>query len=201
MSTTTTNAPYLTEETAQKLVERITALKESDRGRYAALKRNAGNPLEESRGCFWFYEFVPPWIQQEDRLLETAFLVATLIPINRYSSSDSMPKALKRIRPGNEQGRDAMDRRFGILLDADFVPGKDNELAFRLRQIVKLLASKQVGINWASLMKDLSEWNFPNKRVQKKWARDYFSSEKSEDNADAYNSESSNLTNNTTEEQ
>lgn len=200
MSNTTT-ANFITEETAKKLVERIRALKESDRGRFAALKRNTGNSLAESRGCFWFYEFVPPWIEENNRLLETTFLVATLIPHNRYTAEDSLPKALKRIRPNSDQGKASMDRRFGILLDAGYTPGQDSELVFRLGQIIQLLESKRVGVNWSQLLVDLTNWNNPDKFIQKRWARAYFSAENLGEIPDTTNSDSSNTNHQSQEEQ
>jgi CRISPR type I-E-associated protein CasB/Cse2 len=78
-------------------------------------------------------------------------------------------------------------RRFHILLDSKFDRICDplnesaarqdggGELAFRLRQMVKVLASKEIGVDWAQLLVDLPQWSHPEKRIQKAWARSFFS--------------------------
>ena len=56
-----------------------------------------------------------------------------------------------------------------VLLDAPL-----DDLPFRLRQVVALAASADIGINWRSLLGDLLWWDHPARRVQRRWARSYF---------------------------
>lgn len=60
-----------------------------------------------------------------------------------------------------------------ILLDAELDAG-GGELAFRLRQTVKLLTSNEILINWPLLLVDLLEWDRFDKGVQKRWARSFY---------------------------
>ena len=98
----------------------------------------------------------------------------TLNELARRMSSERGDEALRRFR------------RFHILLDAEFDTIRDplnddapwqnggGEMAYRMRQMVRLLASKRLGPNWPELLVDLCDWSRADKRIQKKWARSYF---------------------------
>jgi hypothetical protein len=66
-----------------------------------------------------------------------------------------------------------------ILLDSEFdlidgyQPG-GGEMAYRLRQCIRLADSKEVGVDWTKLIKDLIFWTHPGKNVKKRWANSYF---------------------------
>jgi CRISPR type I-E-associated protein CasB/Cse2 len=47
--------------------------------------------------------------------------------------------------------------------------------------MVRYAAGKGVGVNWPTLLTDLKFWNQPEKRVQKRWARSFFSIERPDD--------------------
>ena len=66
-------------------------------------------------------------------------------------------------------GREGIDRRMAVLLDAPL-----EDLGFRLRQLVTLAASSDIGVNWRTLLGDLLWWDHPARRVQRRWARSYF---------------------------
>jgi CRISPR system Cascade subunit CasB len=174
---------------ALEFVKELQILRETDRGRMAELRRNAGETLP-GRSTSWFYRYLYP--AQRQRNAEIYFLVATLFDLNRkHAVPGDLGKALQvlaqKMRPSDkpEEARKRF-RRFHVLLDSEFDTSYDplnekmpwqeggGEVAFRLRQMVKLLASKEVGVDWAELLVDLCEWSQPNKRVQKKWARSFF---------------------------
>jgi CRISPR system Cascade subunit CasB len=56
------------------------------------------------------------------------------------------------------------------LLDADA-----DELPWRLRQITAVLDAAAVVIDWSSLLSDLWRWNHPDRYVQVRWARHFWS--------------------------
>jgi len=160
---------------AYRFVERVTALA---RGERAMLKRNAGNTLAEARGCSWFYRLRPGWDE------EVHFLIATLVctarePKRGLGRAVGFGRAMAELAA--KSNREGMNRRFGVLLDSQF--GNESgqaaggELAFRLRQLVKLADANEIAVPWVSLLEDLLQWGRPDKRVQKKWARDYFQHE------------------------
>lgn len=136
-----------------------------DRAGRAVLSRHAGKTLSESRQAFpAFYKLAPPKGPAEER----AFLVATLFCLARGHKGPRLPAALRGL--AGEFSEEALERRFVHLLDCS----EPNELSFRLRQVVKLLASKGKGLDWAALLGDLNQWNHPDKYIQKQWARDFF---------------------------
>jgi CRISPR type I-E-associated protein CasB/Cse2 len=47
--------------------------------------------------------------------------------------------------------------------------------------MVRYAAAKGVGADWDTLLIDLKFWNRPEKRVQKRWARSFFATERPDD--------------------
>ena len=65
--------------------------------------------------------------------------------------------------------RISLDRRFAALIEAD-----PEQLPFRLRQLVRLLYSQQLTLDWNRLLRDLFAWNASNQRIQRRWMREYY---------------------------
>ncbi|QTL37747.1 type I-E CRISPR-associated protein Cse1/CasA [Pseudoalteromonas viridis] len=82
--------------------------------------------------------------------------------------------------------RPGMSFRFECLLEA-----KGEQLKQTLRQMVQILKSKDIAIDYRTLMEDLYHWDSDDKRIQLKWARDYWAkpiqSDESTNSADATN--------------
>ncbi len=62
------------------------------------------------------------------------------------------------------------DTRFRAILTAD----KGDALAFRLRQAVRLLKSREESVDFSVLLGDLYNWDKPDRWVQRKWAEGYY---------------------------
>lgn len=154
-------------------VEKVMNLKEN-KGRWADLKRNAGNTLAEARKVSWFYGLLDNDGYKHPNIY---FLVATLITLNPKTINGNFGKTMRILTniPGTNPG--AIEKRFTVLLDADFESHAGGELAFRLRQLVKLTASKEVGVDWSQLLSDLLQWRYENKPVQQRWAKEFFAPE------------------------
>jgi CRISPR system Cascade subunit CasB len=176
-----------TRKAPEEVVEFVERLATLERGQLATLKRNAGNTLGESRNAMGlFYRILPPQVSS-GRNEEVYFLVATLYGLDAGGFSGDFGASMRAVNlarkdPLAQPGAGAVsgiDRRMSVLLDSEFdrVDGKPGggELAYRLRQCVKLAASAEVGIHWALLLDDLTRWQYPEKRVQKRWARSYYS--------------------------
>lgn len=150
-------------------------LRHLSRGERAILRRNAGRTIAEARNAAGlFYRILPPVHKAQE---EIYFLVATLYGYNDRSHRGDLGATLRDVKAA--AGSESIDRRMAILLDAAFDRGADGcpgggELSYRVWQAVKLAASRQVGVNWELLLKDLLAWSYPEKRVQKRWARSYF---------------------------
>jgi CRISPR system Cascade subunit CasB len=143
---------------------RLAALRPGERARF---KRNAGKSLAESQqGTMGlFYRTLPSDVARYQE--ETYFLTATLYPLADDGGKGSFGHALRRARQSDNTA--GLDRRIEILLDAD-----ESQLPFRLRQALRYLAAKQVRVNWSGLLTDLLNWQNPQRFVQERWARDYF---------------------------
>lgn len=82
-------------------------------------------------------------------------------------NSGNLGHALRQVR--QTHNAHGLDRRVEILLDAD-----ERELPHRLRLVIRILASRQVGVNGLQLLTDLLYWSHPERFVQRQWARAYF---------------------------
>lgn len=165
------------DENIRMFIDRLETLSSGDR---AVLKRNAGNPLAETRGGAMavFYRALPFGIRSNEE--ELWFIVATLRFLNRYkieAIEDGYVKdfgwTLSKLNKAYDS--DSLDIRVRGLLDCRLNEG-DGVLAHRLRQMVKLANSKSIPVDWECLLKELLSWEHPERWVQKKWARSYFNS-------------------------
>ena len=152
---------------------------ETQKGRLAVLRRNAGEPLTEARGVTWMYDLLNRFGGVYGD--ETLFLTATLIALDRpflkkeRSFTGSLGRTLAVMKAAPGANVESLERRFAILLDADYdARTGEGELPFRLRQTVKLIVSSGAGIDWPQLLSDLRGWNDPNKTVQKRWAKHFY---------------------------
>jgi CRISPR system Cascade subunit CasB len=144
----------------------IEALKALDPADKARLKRNAGRTLSESRNALGlFYRVLPRNVPDSQH--DTYFLLATLYPLADSSSDRNLGASVRRVRDTRTAG--GLDRRMAAILDSDLA-----QLTFRLRQVVRLLHSHRVGVNWERLLRDLLQWNHADRWVQKAWAMAYY---------------------------
>ena len=189
---------------AQETRERTGAVEEAffrrlgqlGRGELAVLRRNAGSTLGESRNALGLlYRLLPPAFSG-GRDEEIFFLAATLFAVNPTPGTGDFGvtmRAVDRARgggsPAAESSEGPIDRRMRILLDSEFerIDGRPGggELAYRLRQCVRLAAGAGVGVDGPLLLRDLRRWNHPDRYVQKRWARSYFTAATTEQSNDA----------------
>jgi len=141
-----------------------------DAGELALFKRNAGEDLAGSRGILpTFYRLLPHSVGRE-KDIETYFLVATLFAgHNRPGGTGDFAQCMKEI-VNRGANADSVSRRLAIVLDSH-----REELPFRLRQAVGLVKSYECPIEWSRFLQDLLRWDDPRRRVQKAWARTFFS--------------------------
>lgn len=155
----------------------IQKLSRASRGDLAILKRASGTSIADSRNALGvFYKYLPGSITNAF-LEEMYFIVATLYPFNDYSSSGNFGSTMRRVK--QKHSSESTDQRFINLLNSkvDRINGSImvEELAFRLRQCVKLASSREAGVNWIKLLHDLQWWSHEDRFIQKQWAKAYFS--------------------------
>lgn len=175
-------------------------LKHEEAGTLAALRRSCGQRISDSRGCQWFASIST---LPADFLTATLVAQYSTDKINkrqhhqryprkgsigaawaRYCSErdpdqnpstfyrrrqEALAKALNPLRPPN------IHERFRTLLDAELELDGTGELAYRLRGLVRMLASKDVPIDMFQLADDLRCWRSNNKYVQQRWAEAFYS--------------------------
>lgn len=150
-----------------RVVDFVANLSKLDSGDRARLKRDAGKDMVEARSLGLFFRLLPH--DTPDRYEAAYFLAATLYPLSEPGYGGCLGDSLRRLRDPDPKKSKALDRRFEILLDADAA-----QLVFRLRQVMRLLKTNHVQVDWQVLTEDLLNWNSPYRSVQKKWARAYF---------------------------
>ncbi|OLS12946.1 MAG: hypothetical protein RBG13Loki_3432 [Promethearchaeota archaeon CR_4] len=194
-----TNEPTVVERKTQKITSSseeavfLQRLSNLDRGEIAILKRNSGATIGESKGAMPLFYSLLPSSERAQYDEEIFFLVATLWAWTYKEERPRPPKrpwndfgeTMRLVREDPNSSPEAVNRRISILLDSQFSAlerGRPcgGELAYRLRQCVKLATSKEKGVDWLQLLQDLRWWNHPQKRVQKRWIHSYFGTRASE---------------------
>jgi CRISPR system Cascade subunit CasB len=137
-----------------------------DRAALAALRKGAraepGWPPE-----MWKYvvDHLRDRENPEDRWY---FVTAAMFGIN--------PKHLKSMTIGNcfqqlvqKSKTDSLEKRFLALLNAH-----PDDLPQRLYRMTRRFKSEELGLDYYTLLRDLLNWDRADRRVQKRWARDFY---------------------------
>lgn len=151
-----------------------------DRGALAALRRGLG---KQSGITPEMYPHVEPYLQGASmQETEAAYLVASLFgshPVVWHSSGDrprntSLGWTLQQIRfresSPKEEDQGAA-RRFLAILSCD-----QPELGTHLRHLISLLHSRHPAaqIDWERLYRDIRDWDDIDRKVQRRWAEDFW---------------------------
>ena len=111
--------------------------------------------------------YVEPWVKGEEGWRREAYyLVAALYALKdgEQQAGRTLAKALWEAY--KERGSESVEKRFLALLDAD-----RDQIAYRLRQAVGFVGG---GLDFAQLLEDLLAWFGPERRVQARWAREFY---------------------------
>jgi len=92
--------------------------------------------------------------------------VAGLFALKDGAHQGGRSLALALWEAARERDSKSVEKRFLALLDAD-----RDQIAFRLRQAVGLVEG---GLDFARLLDDLLDWFHQNRRVQARWAKEYY---------------------------
>jgi CRISPR system Cascade subunit CasB len=144
-----------------------------NRAMLAALRRGLGQPPgtvpEVSK-------YIQPWLADDAPayLEETYYIIAPLFALHPIAGgSGNMGTHFAALCESGREPPSSVERRFILLLSAH-----PDDLPDYLRQAVSLLKSKQVPVNWQTLLKDVLDWKRrderPRTRVQRKWSRDFW---------------------------
>lgn len=143
---------------------------QGDRAAMAALRRCLAVDVDEM-GNLRAFRYLGPFLQGEGLERQRAYwLVAGLYayhPTDPGERAETLPAALGRLY--RERGQQAIERRFLALLESD-----PDQLAPRLRRLVGIVRSEEIKLDYESLLRDLLGWFAPERRVQQRWARDFY---------------------------
>lgn len=160
----------------RRFIEYLEGLAAGERSRaaLAALRRGLGRPPGEAVEMHryvvkWLPRDAPQW--QEDAY----YLVASLFA----SHPMSWPSQPGEVGPTNlgasfarllgNDGEESVERRFTAMLNC-----RGEDLHVHLRHAVSLLKSRDVAVDWARLLRDLQQWHWEDRPVQRTWARAFW---------------------------
>jgi len=153
-----------------------------DRGALAALRCGRGKPPGSVRGMDQYViPFLPAEIKQNKE--DIYYLVAALFAYwhqgqeEAISGEGNIGSSLRlMVEQEAQKGVDArenaskrLDKRLTALLDSH-----SDDLPNHLGQIVSLLKSAAIPINWLQLLHDLKGWEWESRDVQRNWAREFW---------------------------
>lgn len=147
-----------------------------ERAPLAALRRGLGKPPGEAAEM---YRYVVPFLRRESRWSEEEayYLVAALFALHQGNwPADGSGDAPASTNFGaslawlaREVEGDSVERRFVALLNSH-----RDELPDHLRHGVGLLKAHGIPVDWAQLLRDLQEWEWESRSVQRAWARAFW---------------------------
>lgn len=158
-------------------------LKKLDAGALAELRRSLSRPPGETVRVFPLVERFVHSLSGERR--EAYYLMGALFALYHRPGDfgdeeqngpeperrKSLGWSIGRLRNQDGQRPSGLEARFTHLLDAAW-----NELPQPLRQMVGLLRSCGIPIEWGPLLEDLLRWSAWDRKVQIRWARDFYQS-------------------------
>ncbi|MFQ3659692.1 MAG: type I-E CRISPR-associated protein Cse2/CasB [Anaerolineae bacterium] len=143
---------------------------QDNRAMLAALRRGLGMPPGEAPDML---PFVVPFVNYSGWSETVAYVIASLFGLHpSHTPSGNMGAHVRRLAPNpKEDGNEAVERRFTALLRADAA-----DLEYPLRQMISLLKSNDIPVNWHQLMSDVLQWNDPERRrnVVRRWASSFW---------------------------
>ena len=140
-----------------------------NRAMLAALRRGLGAEPGEVPGM---YPYVVPYVQDWNEA--DIYMVAALFALHpKPAATRNMGHHCRALDP--ELENNATERRFVQLLRM-----RRETLQPRLRQQISILKSKDIPVNWHQLIADLRNWDRPDRRVQRRWARAFWRAYQSE---------------------
>lgn len=129
-----------------------------------------GNGKMEKR----LYELLPDIFEMRQDEADCFYLTAALFayhPLQEWNAG-SLGKSCRKIK----EKSGSIEKRFLALLNSH-----RDDLPTYLRQIIGLLESNDVGVNYKQLLSDLGFWDKEDRSVQKQWARDFYFNLKTSD--------------------
>lgn len=151
------------------------------RGALADLRRGLSDPPATAPVMF---PYIASWVPEGARyswVEKVYYLVAALFAYYQSGSGDTRKGLTNQGNMGdhclaatqNKPQSGSFEMRFAALLRAN-----PDDLPVILRQMVSLLKSADVPINWDRLFYDLCRWTSESKYIQRQWANQFWGARK-----------------------
>ena len=137
-----------------------------DRGALAALRRGLGADPGQTPEM---YPYVFPYTTGMTRSNENAcFIAASLFALHHDGNSqDTLGTVFRKIK--HKKDSESIEQRFVALLNAD-----KEDLPIHLRHAIALAKGEDIPIGWRELLKGIRFWDYDDRFIQRKWARDFW---------------------------
>lgn len=163
----------------------------NDRARLAALRR--GLLLEPSQ-FYELYSVVPPQVLEGITTVEVQrrLMVAVLFASHQGFFPADGDEKKKRRNLGASLRLLALKQAGGSLGPDDELPeplkrrldgllaARSEDLFYHLRQVIRLLKTEEIPVDWERLLLDLRYWDSDDRRVQWNWSRSFYVGEREE---------------------
>jgi CRISPR system Cascade subunit CasB len=147
-----------------------------DRAALAALRRGLGRaPGEAAEMIPFLARMLPPHLPPEIETEAPYYLVASLFALHptpkggEKQEGENLGRSLKRL-PEHLRS-ESLEKRFQALLSS-----RPEQLPDRLRQVISLLRSQKIPVDYQILLSDLLSWTREGRPVQRRWARSFWGS-------------------------
>jgi CRISPR system Cascade subunit CasB len=174
-----------------RLIGRLKSLvpegREPDRATLAKLRRGLGKPVGKGgERDIWLFRSLAGAAPDDE---EPAALIASLFAMHPKDGNGGLGTAFRRLFDGRKESP-SVEKRFAALLDADA-----EDLPDRLRHAISLLKADDIPIDWRTLLQDLVDWDRERRRVQRRWAREFWAGRFADEVAETDTSQSKERTN------
>ena len=170
VSTTETATVSAEPEKEDRVIKYLKSLNKppQNRAALAHLRRGLGKPPKTAMEMF---PYLGQFLSHEPKpFYENAvFIIAALFAYypDAKHTSGNLGASLRELSDKTESK--SIEKRFVALLNAEA-----EDLPYYLRQIIGLLKSNEVAVNWERLFKDVQNWNSDRRFVQQKWAEQFW---------------------------
>ena len=138
---------------------------DKDRAALAKLRRGLGKKEGTPEMCRYVARYLPDDAKQY--VIERYFLIASLFALHPEPAARGV--SMGKVFRAMAENSPSVEKRFEHLLSVNA-----DDLGSHLRQAVSLAKSKGVHVDFHQLFDDLGKWHYSNRRVQLRWARDFW---------------------------
>ncbi len=136
-----------------------------DRGALADLR--SGLRVGPGQAPRMYQHVVPRLGERENRGDRWFYVVGAMFGANpKYVQGNTMGKCFRVL---TNKGSESIEKRFVALLGAH-----SDDVHAHLFHATGLMKSKDLGLDYYRLLRDLISWDSPDRHVQNRWARDYY---------------------------